>query len=68
MKKYMKPLSEIVVVNCREKLMWGELAGSNPDPYAGAPHHPNNAMDQGIDEEAKPIFDKWKNPNWEDEE
>ena len=69
MKKYIKPLSELVVINCHEKLMWGELGTeSNTDPYAGTPHRPNNAMDQGIDEEAKPIFDRWKNPNWEDDE
>lgn len=70
MKKYLKPLSEIVKVNSRERLMYGEFeSGSNPDPYAGAPPRPPlhaKEMDAAIDEDAQPIFDRWKNPMWDE--
>ena len=69
MKKYMKPLSELVVVNCREKLMYGKLEGSNNDPFAAAPSRPPlhaKEMDAAIDEDAQPIFDRWKNPMWDE--
>lgn len=67
MKKYLKPLTEIVVDNSHEKLMWGN--GSGDDPYAGAPHRPPlhaKEMDAAIDEDAQPIFDRWKNPMWDE--
>ena len=67
MKKYMKPLSEIVVENSQEKLLWSN--GSNDDPFAAAPPRPPlhaKEMDAAIDEDAQPIFDRWKNPMWDE--
>ncbi len=67
MKKYMKPFSEIVVENSQEKLLWSN--GSGDDPYAGAPSRPPlhaKEMDAAIDEDAQPIFDRWKNPMWDE--
>ena len=71
MKKYMKPLTELVVINCHQILDdWGELeSGSNTDHYAGAPPRPPlhaKEMDAAIDEDAQPIFDRWKNPMWDE--
>jgi hypothetical protein len=60
---YMKPLTEVVRVNCKEHLAWGELENpSNPDPYAGG--HGGYFVDDSKDE--KPVFDKWNNPLWDE--
>ena len=62
---YKKPLTEVVRVNCKEKLAWGEHANSNNDPYAGA--RAGNFIDEGtINKDAQPVFDKWKSPIWDD--
>ncbi len=68
----MKPLTEVVRVNCKNNFLddWGNFGdNSNTDPYAGAPPRPPlhaKEMDAAIDEDAQPIFDRWKNPMWDE--
>lgn len=62
---YMKPLTEIVRVNCKEYFAddWGEFGdASNPDPYAGG--HGGYFVDDSKDNQ--PVFDKWNNPLWDE--
>jgi len=65
---YMKPLTEVVRVNCKNNFLddWGNFGdNSNTDNVAGAREH--NFLDEAtIDEDAQPIFDRWKNPTWEE--
>jgi hypothetical protein len=65
-KMYIEPSTELVRVNCSERLAYGELSkDSNIDPYAGA--RTGNFIDEeNNDGEDKPIFERWKNPYWDE--
>jgi hypothetical protein len=63
-KKYQKPLSELVVVRCKDKLLWGEMgnAGSNNFDHTDAKQ--NVIIFEEFIEEEPDTTDFWNNDPW----
>ena len=65
-KVYMKPATDIVVLNLGEQIAWGERAGSNDGDYTEAKENPFDEVEEDEDGTDGIRYDKFKSI-WENE-